>query len=294
MPQRTPLPVDVFLGGKPASGRQALRGMKRAEEEQKRRFQARKQDHTARARAQAPLRAALAKQLGEAAKTTFGGIDALQKKQRQTKLARPALVKEQAAIWCGAVGIRRVPPYDYQWSWSARDDSSATDAVSASAATGEENFWLVNGDDSAHAWGACAVGVYFRPISPSGYVHLSSTPAFTYSWYTYCTLASAHSDAWIGLYAGQYTLAGDLDRVAVDQQTSLWSDDSWTVGAGGHSGSNSGYPLSAWFTVDSNHWYAMWAWCGGSIYGDGSHTFWGSFGMSSMNLLVPSISIVLY
>ncbi len=294
MPEQSPSPVEALLGGKPASSRQVLRGMKRVEEEQKRRFQARKQEHAALSRAQAPLREALAKQLGEAAKTTVAGIGALQKKQRETKLTRPKFAAEETAIWCGAIGVRRAPPYDYQWTWSAKDDSSATDAVSATAATGEEFFWLVNGDDGAHAWGACAVGVYFRPISPSGYVHLSSTPAFTDSWYTYCTLASAHSDGWIGLYVGQYTLTGDLDGVPVDQQFTLWSDDSWAVGAGAHSGANSGYPLSAWFTVDSNHWYAMWVWCGGSIYGDGSHTFWGSFGSSSMNVVVPSISIVLY
>lgn len=294
MPRQAPSRVDPFLGAKPASGRQALRGMKRAEEEQKRRFDARKQEYAALSRAQAPLREALAQQLGDGAKATFRGVEALQKKQRRPKLARPPFVEEEAAIWCGAVGVRRVPPYDYQWTWSAKDNSSAHAAVSATGATGEENFWLTGDDDSAHVRGACAVGVYFRPITPSGYVHLSSTPAFTDSWYTYCTLASAHSDGWIGLYVGQYTLAGDLDRVAVDQQTTLWSDDSWTVGAGSHSGSNSGYPLSAWFTVDSNHWYAMWVWCGGSIYSDGSHTFWGSFGMSSMDVVVPSISIVLY
>jgi hypothetical protein len=294
MPEQAPSPLEAFSGGKPASSRQVLRGMKALEEEQKRRFEARKQEQAALAAAHAPLRDALASQLGDATRATAGGVRALQKRRRRAKLASPSRLETEAAIWCGAVGVRRTPPYDYQWTWHAKDDSSATDAVSATASSGEESFWLVNDDDGAHAWGACAVGVYFRPIRPTGYVHLSSTPSFTYRWYTYCTLASAHSDAWIGLYVAQYNSAGEIDRVAVDQQTRLWSDDSWAVGAGDHSGANSGYPLTAWFPVDANHWYAMWVWCGGSIYGDGSHTFWGSFGSAAMDVVVPSIDVVVY
>jgi hypothetical protein len=293
MAERAPFSAEL-VAGKPASSRQVLRGMKRAEEEQKRRFQARKQNVAETSRAHAPLRDALASQLGDAAKATLGGIETLQKKRRRAKLDRVSVAGEQSAIWCGAVGVRRAPPYDYQWTWHAKDAASADDGVLAEAATGHESFFLGNGDDEAHAWGACAVGVYFRPISPSGYVHLSAAPAFSYDWWTYCTLASAHSDGWIGLYVGQYNSAGELDRVPVDQQITLWSDDSWAVGAGDHSGSNSGYPLSAWFTVDSAHWYAMWVWCGGSTYGDGSHIFYGSFGNAYLDLVVPSISIVLY
>jgi hypothetical protein len=89
-------------------------------------------------------------------------------------------------------------------------------------------------------------------------------------------------------------LACDLDHVPVDQQISLWSDDSWWGGGGSHSGSNSGYPLSSWFTVDSNHWYTMWVWTGGSVYGSGWGTFSGSGAGASLKTGTPSISLVLY
>jgi hypothetical protein len=73
-----------------------------------------------------------------------------------------------------------------------------------------------------------------------------------------------------------------------------WSNDSWWSGAGVQIGSNSGYPLSVWFTVDTGHWYGIWVWGGGSIYGDGWRTFGGSGAISRLNVGVPSISMALY
>lgn len=58
-------------------------------------------------------------------------------------------------------------------------------------------------------------------MTANGIVHLWANPAISYDWWTICAFASAHSDGWIGLYVGEYTLAGDLSRVPVDQQLTL-------------------------------------------------------------------------
>ena len=92
----------------------------------------------------------------------------------------------------------------------------------------------------------------------------------------------------IGLFAASYDWAGNFTETLVDQMISLWSDDSWWTSNSG-SGDSSGFPLSANFLVDADHWYALWVWCGGHASGDGSDTFW-SQALSGLHVHVPSIS----
>jgi len=150
------------------------------------------------------------------------------------------------------------------------------------------SIWNAGNDASGSA--RAAVGIYFRPTTANGILRLTSNPAFNFSWWTYCVLASAHSDAFIGLYVGRYTLSGGFDGAPVNQQISLWNDDSWWAGAGSHSGSNSAFPLFAQFNVDRSHYYALWVWCGGRASGAGwGSAFWGSGAGSNLSVTVPSI-----
>jgi hypothetical protein len=293
MPAKGEFPLDQLLG-KIAPAGQAQKGMVRAEEELARRFERRQAGLAASTKAFSPFAEAFGRQNAEQLQRAVRSLQELDKRAGREKVSVPRLAPDDERVFPGSIGITRVPPYNYQWTWSAKDNNSATASVAATAANGQQSFNLWNSSVQAHAWGATAVGIYFRPFTTNGIVHLWANPAINYNWWTYCTLASAHSDGWLGLYVGQYTLAGDLDHVPVDQQISLWSDDSWWGGAGSHSGSNSGYPLSSWFTVDSNHWYAMWVWTGGSIYGSGWGTFSGSGAGASMKTGTPSISLVLY
>src|SRR5262245_28137063 len=113
-------------------------------------------------------------------------------------------------------------------------------------------------------------------------------------WSTYCVLASAHSDAFIGLYVGRYNVSGGFDGAPVSQIIRLWNDDSWWYGAGSHSGSNSGFPLIAQFNVDWSHFYALWVWCGGRATGEGFGTFSGSGAGSQLSVAVPSMTWELF
>ena len=282
--------------GKPAPAAQALRGMERFEAEQMKRFEVRKQSQEQTGKVIQPFRDAFAERTGgDSLAEAVKGFAELEKGHAHPRPgAPPSVAKAQERIFLGSIGITRVPPYNYQWTWNAKDNNTALANVAATANNGNQNFVLYNNGVSAHAWGATAVGIYYRPPVANGIAHLFANPSFSEAWFTYSAFDSSHSDGWLGLYVGQYTLAGDLDRVAVSQQISLWNDDSWWSGAGYHTGSNSGYPLSAWFTVDSAHWYAMWVWAGGSVYGDGWSTFWGSAAYSSLNVATPSISLVVY
>ena len=281
-------PLRQFLGGKIASQTQALAGIKRAEDEQNSRFEAAKQNQEQLSAAMAPIQEALQGTLGDAG---AAAVKRLQVVEGRFAKEAPA-VDVPEGIFSGSVGVTRVPPYDYRWTWNAQD-GGATANVAANNANGQESFYLYNNGRDAHAWGAVGLGIYFRPMY-NGYIHLWANPSFNYSWGTYSVFQSSHSDGWLGLYVGQYNLSGDLDRVAVSQQISQWNDNSWWSGAGSHNGSNSGYPLSAWFYGYSSRWYAMWVWAGGSVYGAGWSTFSGSGAISGMSLGVPSISLVLY
>jgi hypothetical protein len=145
-----------------------------------------------------------------------------------------------------------------------------------------------NNGSSASA--RAALGIFFA-LATDGTSHFRfwANPAFGFNWWDICLFDSAHSDGFIGLYAGAYDWSGAFAGAPVDQMISLWSDDSWWSGAS-NQGSNSGFPLSADFEVDSSHWYALWVWCGVDDSAAGWGTFSGSGSGSSLAITVPSIS----
>src|SRR5262249_9727625 len=178
-------------------------------------------------------------------------------------------------IFPGSIGATVAPPFNYQWTWNATSGGPSL-SVSANRNTGQMGFSIWNASRDASGTARAAVGILFRPITENGILRLSAKPAFNYLWWTICALASAHSDAFIGLYVGRYNWSGGFDAAPVSQMISLWNDDSWWAGAGSHSGSNSGFPLIAQFNVDRSHFYALWVWCGGRATGAGWGVFFGS------------------
>lgn len=294
MPPRGDITHETLVG-KAAPAAQVLKGMSAAEEEQQSRFDVAKKSQDEQSKAMQPFRDAFGERVGgDSIAQAVKGLQRVEKGRAVRRpLAPPSVLKEDPRIFHGSVGLTRVPPYNYQWTWNAKDNNSATANLAATANNGNQSFLLYNNSVSAHVWGSTAVGIFYRPVA-NGIAHLFANPSFSYNWFTYSVLDSSHSDGWLGLYVGQYNFSGDRDRVPVSQQISLWNDNSWWNGAGNHTGSNSGYPLSAWFTVDTSHYYAMWVWAGGSVYGDGWSTFSGSAAYSSMSIATPAISVVLY
>jgi hypothetical protein len=293
--QRRPnVPIEAIVGGKIAPERDALRGLRKLEAELNRDFKARIALEQRVAKAHQPLQDALADELGGRAAATAKRLAALQAQRMKQRVARPPLVREQARIFTGSIGATVVPPYNYQWTWSAQN-GGARNFVSAGRQNGQiavDNDTNMNNGSSASC--RAAVGIYFRPVVTNGILRVSANPAFTFDWFTLCTLASAHSDAFIGLYIGRYTLAGGFDGAPVDQRISLWDDDSWWFGAGINTGSNSGFPLFAQLNVDNAHWYAIWIWAGANASAAGWGTFSGSGAGADLQTTVPSISWELF
>lgn len=217
------------------------------------------------------------------------GIDA---RLASSKLPIPRALVTAPRLHLGSIGGTQVPPYNYQWSWSAQHGGAAI-SEGANRTAGQMSFDLWNNSNDASASAAVAVGNYFRPPTDNGILMLWANPAFNYNWWTVCDAASAHSDAFIGFYVGRYNLSGGFDGAVIDQQISLWNDDSWASG-GSDSGSNSGYPLFAQFEVDRSHWYAIWVWCGGNVSAQGWGGCTGSGAGAVLSVVVPSISWELF
>jgi hypothetical protein len=226
----------------------------------------------------------------KAAAETARQMRALHKVASGRKLKRARAVAVDTGIIIGLSGATVAPPFAYQWTWSAVD-GSARDVVRAQGATGTLALNLATDQDSSsNVAGRAAVGIYFYPPS-NGSLQIWSTPSLNYEWSTVCDLASAHADAWIGFYVGSYNLDGSFAGAVLDQQITLWTDDSWLTGAGFHSGSNSAYGLyPPPFQVDRQHQYIIWVWCGGDLSGDGWHLLWGSGAYDQLNITVPSIT----
>jgi hypothetical protein len=253
-------------------------------------------EQRAHTRARDPLRRAVLSSLGESADLgrAVGQLRTLDSGAGKQRVTVPKPARDLPRIAMGSIVVTRVPPYDYPWSWQWQAGGASVGS-SANRSSGGMSFSLWNNSRDASASAAAALGVYFRPSVANGILRLSSSPAFNYLWWTYCAFASAHSDGWIGLYVGRYTLGGGFDGSSVDQRLSLWSDDSWWSGAGTQSGSTSAYPLFAQFNVDSAHWYALWVWCGGYVHGAGwGGAFSGSGAGAQMSVAVPSMTMELF
>jgi hypothetical protein len=210
------------------------------------------------------------------------------------ELPSPVWAPETQRIFTGSIGATVVPPYDYQWTWSATTAGATIQALSADSSKGAVLFTKASFDaDPASVSARGAVGIFFRPVVTNGILRISSNPSFSYMWDTFCWHSSTHSDGFVGLYVGSYTLAGGFDGARIDQKSYLWSDDSWWYGTSGQ-GTNSGFPVSAQLNVDSNHYYAIWVWCGGRDTSGGDGFLWFSTANSNFSMQVPSITWELF
>ena len=164
------------------------------------------------------------KSKNKAAAETARQMRALHKVASKRKLKRARAVAVDTSIFTGMSGATVAPPFDYQWTWGAVDGKAESNVETANRATGALALNLsTDQDDSSSVAGRAAVGIYFYPPR-NGSLQIWSTPTFNYLWGTVCHLASAHADAWIGLYVGSYNLAGSFVGEVIDQRITLWAD----------------------------------------------------------------------
>jgi hypothetical protein len=284
--------VEGILGHNAAPRNVVLRGMAGLEKTLERRLREVHRERMELSRANARLRDRLfgAQLRDVASEAAIREQRALVKKLRSRRVAPPQIPRKKERVFVGSIGGSRVPPFDYPWTWSATAGSPSV-ATSADVNAGQMNvreYSDVNNGSSASA--RAALGIFFTPPTEgTSHFRFWANPAFNYFWDDYCTLDSAHSDGFIGLYAGEYDWSGAQTSVPVDQMLWLWSDDSWWFGASGQ-GSNTGFPLSADFEVDNDHWYALWVWCGIDNSAAGLGGFFGSMSNGGLSVTVPSIS----
>jgi hypothetical protein len=288
--------LESLYGGRIASAEDVLEGMRPLEQALDAEFQE-QQDRTSQ------LQGRFAEELRREPPGTIDAerlAEAIRRARERYASIRdrelPPLVwsTETQRVFAGSIGATIVPPYNYQWTWSATSAGATIQALSADASKGAVLFTKqASGDDESSASARGAVGIFFRPVVTNGILRISSNPSFSYNWDTFCWHSSTHSDGFVGLYVGRYTLAGGFDGAPIDQRISLWNDDSWWYGTSGQ-GSNSGFPLSAQLNVDSSHYYAIWVWCGGRDTSGGDGFWWWSTANSNFSMQVPSITWELF
>lgn len=280
--------------GQPADEKMVLEGMKSVEMELKAEDRRSHESFAERLVKNGKLREVLITK-GMDFKSILADTRAMEDKARQIKVATHSdikFLKVEPFSFSGSIGATRVPPFDYQWSWESTTNSPSV-SKSANRTNGQMsyNMWD-NLDNSSSGSARTAIGIYFRPPTRNGLLIANSVPAYSATWGTWCVLADAHTDGWIGLFVGSYNVSDNsYAGTIIDQKNSLFSDDSWWSGIGWRESTNSGYPLSAMFPVDNAHWYAIWVWSGGRIAADGwGGTFQGSGAHSGIVTNIPYMS----
>lgn len=287
-------PLEFLYGGKPAPEKLVRRGMADLEKELTRQF---RDEHAKENEIAKSMKAVHGPLIDVASRNERAAAGVRQLRERDARLGKqkltvPGTPEEKQRIFAGSIGATVTPAYNYRWTWNATSGGPSL-GVSASNNTGQMAFNIWSNGRDASGSARAAVGIFFRPVTDNGILRFSSNPAFNYNWWTYCAFASAHSDAFIGLYVGRYNLSGGFDYAPVNQTIGLWNDDTW-LGGGSHSGTNSGFPLFAQFNVDRSHWYALWVWCGGRATGAGWGIFTGSGAGSNLSVRVPSMTWELF
>jgi hypothetical protein len=194
----------------------------------------------------------------------------------------------------GSIFHTATQPYPYDWTWNAKQGSPSV-GVTASRAAGTASFSLFSDlNQVSSASCAAAVGIYFRPVVANGILRVNSNPSLAWDAAALSVFNVAHSDGWVGLNIGRYTLAGGADGTPVDQRTKIWELNSGWLDTLYAKGSTTGYPLSAQIQVDSAHYYLVWVWTGGRISADGYYAVNGSCAWSTMSATVPAFSWELF
>jgi hypothetical protein len=243
-------------------------------------------------RAHGSIRQLLGKEAGVGETAQFLREFQIARSKEQHRPPKPRTVKTR--VFAASISATVAAPFNYDWTWTA-SAGSPTLSCSAARSSGMMGFSVSCGVyGSASASARNAVGIFFRPMTDNGILRVTATPSYSTLWGTFCVLASAYADGWIGLYVGEYSLSGGFNSAPVNQQIQLFSDSSWWSGTGPQRSSNSGFPLSAQFDVDGSHWYALWVWSGGDASGAGSGFASYGGGISSINIQVPSITWELF
>ncbi len=257
-----------------------------------RRFRENHEQRVTLARAHAPLRDKLLAPLRKDSdwQKSIRNLRTVQKSFQSRRAQPPKVAKKKERVFLGSIGGTRVPPFDYPWTWSATSGSPVA-VTSADVNSGQMSVDVATNENNGSSVSArAALGIFFSsPTECLSHFKFWANPALSFNWWDICAFDSAHSDGFIGLYAGSYDWSGAQTGTPVDQMITLWSDDSWWSGAS-NQGSNSGYSLSGDFEVDADHYYALWVWCGVNDSAAGWGTFSGSGSGSSLALTVPSIS----
>lgn len=287
--RRTSL-VNGILGHDAAPRNVVLSGMAELEKTLDQHFRKLQKQRAQRARSSAPLRNKLLRLLGrDPAQAELIRNLRASRKRPSRHVAPPRAVQQKERVFLGSLGGTRTAPSDYPWTWKATS-GSPTVITKAALNPGFMGLSIDTGDDSASASARAAVGIYFSsPIDCVSNFRFWASPSLAFDWHEYCSLDSADSDGFIGLYAASYDWAGNPTGTLVDQMISLWSNKSWWNDASG-GGSNKAFSLSADFEVDSDHWYALWVWCGMDDSGDGFGIFSGSSASSELSVWLPAIS----
>ena len=217
-------------------------------------------------------------------------LRALEKTLRSKPVTAPPVAKKKERVFLGSIGATRVVPFDYPWTWKA-SVGGPTVFTSADVTAGTMRIHDKPNVNNPSSDGArAALGIFFSsPLECPAPFWFWANPAFSFFWWDTCQFAAGHSDGFIGLYAAAYHWSGAFAGVMVDQMIPLWSDSSWWWGASG-SGSSRGYPLSGQFEVDSDHFYALWVWCGINDSSEGWGDISGSSAGANMAVNLPSIS----
>jgi hypothetical protein len=285
--------VKGVLGHNPPPQKLVLRGMTDLEKALTQEFRERDQRRARLADVNAPLRDKLLAALGKDDPAWAAYVRKRRGSRELKPSARvtlPKIRRQKDRVFLGSLGATRVPPFDYQWTWSAKTGSPELVFPYARADIGGLITQVVTGKRKASASARAAVGIFFQ--SPSECVskfNFWANARLRFEWQTYSFLASSHSDGFIGLFAGSYDWAGNFNGTLVDQRISLWNDDAWWNGATDLDSSD-GVSLAANFQVDPDHWYALWLWCGTHDSGDGDGTVsWGQ-AWSTLSIWAPSIS----
>jgi hypothetical protein len=293
-PQRGTAVKDLF-GGRSIPAETALASMRSVEERLTTEFRQRVHRKAQLAEQMRKYRTPLLEVIDQhrAAGEAVTGVRRLQEATRDRKLHQPYRAKAREGVSIGSIAATVVPPYDYQWTWSAVAGNPDENDETADRDNGDMalHIWTDFSDNSSSVSARTALGTYFYPPASNGTLQVWSSPSYTDDWGTYCVLDGAAADAWMGLYIESYDLAGAATGTVVDQQPLLWSDSSWWSGTGSEEGSNSGYGLYAPpIQVDQDHQYIIWVWMGGDISAQGWGTFSGSGAGDDLSAHVPSIT----
>lgn len=288
------LPASALYGMPPPSEEQARRGLADLQRRFEKQSAARAGKMTATAAQSRALRDVLnvTDASTEQLTTVVRNLRHEQEGAARRKTVPPKARRARPRVFTGSIGATLAPPYNWSWTWNA---GTGGPDINAASADNQNGTWNVSDwasfSDSSNASARAAVGVFFRPPTDTGILRVWANPALNYDWGDWCTLDGAGSDGWVGLYIGEYDAdGGGFVAAPVDQQASLWSDNSWWAGVGAQEGTNSGYPLFAELDVDSDHFYEIWVWGGTDVYAAGWGTFSGSGAGGDLTAAVPSIT----